>query len=580
MRRVLTFAVLALSLLSFRALTQQAPTTGGIEGMVVGSGSGQPIANAQVTLMMAQIGGLPPVGPLAAANATTATGIAPVTTGSDGKFAFKDLKPGTYRVAAAAMGFVRQEYGQRALNGSGRLLFVVAGQSIHDATIRITPSGTVSGRILDQNGQPATGAPVQLLRAVYNAQGKTYGRGGAATVDDRGNYRIFGVTPGLYTLMVGTQAAGIDLAMALRGNVVPTRPVRYSVTYYPNASKLDESAPIEVTAGNESSFDLRSTRETRTFHVRGRVINPTSGPFPQDLGMMLGFSNLAGGGGNAVIPTGFDPATGTFDVPNVPPGEFTIGIARAFAPGRGAAMPEQQAQRAMGFAASVPIHVTNADIDGLVLTLTPGITAQGKLIVEGQQVSAIPNLNQLRLNIRNVPFATGIGTPVSSPIAADGSFQVTALRAGDYRVELSASVPGFYVKSVKYGGEDVLGGRTFKISAGSFGPVEVVLKAGTQTVAGTVTDGQSRPVPGIGVVLIPAQRERLDLFRNTHTDQNGRFTLTDLIPGEYKVFSWDAVDTNAYMAPGFLEPYEQLGNAVSVRESSSSNVDVKLIPAR
>jgi hypothetical protein len=299
------------------------------------------------------------------------------------------------------------------------------------------------------------------------------------------------------------------------------------------------------------------------------------------MGMMLGFSNLFGGGGSAVIPGSFDPATGTFAVSNVPPGEFTIGIAKAMGPvgARGTPILEQQAQRAMGLAASVPIHVTNADIDGLVLTLTPGVTLQGKLMVEGQPISAVPNLGQLRLNVRNVILATGLGMPVSSTIAADGSFQVTAIREGEYRAQMSVNIPGFYVKSIKYGDEDILG-RTFKVTAGASGAVEVVLKAGTQTLAGTVTDGQSRPVPGIAVVLIPAQRERLDLFRNTHTDQAGKFTLTDLAPGEYKVFSWEAVETNAYMGPDFLQPYEHLGKAIAVAESSNSSVDVKLIPAQ
>jgi hypothetical protein len=204
---------------------------------------------------------------------------------------------------------------------------------------------------------------------------------------------------------------------------------------------------------------------------------------------------------------------------------------------------------------------------------------QGKLIVEGQPISAVPSLDRLRLIILNVAIVGGMTRPVSSTIDADGSFQVAGLREGEYRAQMSEIVPGFYVKSIKYAGEDVLG-RTFKIGAGASKEVEVVLKAGTQTIAGTVTDAQSKPVPGIAVVVIPAQRGNPDLFRNTHTDQAGKFAITDLPPGEYKVFSWEAVDTNAYMDPDFLKPYEHLGKAISVTPSSNSSVDVKLIPAQ
>ena len=103
------------------------------------------------------------------------------------------------------------------------------------------------------------------------------------------------------------------------------------------------------------------------------------------------------------------------------------------------------------------------------------------------------------------------------------------------------------------------------------------MKASAQTVSGKVTDSQSQPAPGIAVVFVPAQRERFDLFRNTNTDRAGKFTMTNLAPGEYKVFSWDGVDNNAYMDPDFLKPYEELGRAISVNESSNPSVDVKLI---
>ena len=50
MRRTLTLAVLALTFISTRSLPQQSPTTGSIEGIVVRSDNGEPIAGAQVQL--------------------------------------------------------------------------------------------------------------------------------------------------------------------------------------------------------------------------------------------------------------------------------------------------------------------------------------------------------------------------------------------------------------------------------------------------------------------------------------------------------------------------------------------------
>jgi hypothetical protein len=62
---------------------------------------------------------------------------------------------------------------------------------------------------------------------------------------------------------------------------------------------------------------------------------------------------------------------------------------------------------------------------------------------------------------------------------------------------------------------------------------------------------------------------------------NGRFTIPNVAPGEYKVFSWEALDgldVNPF-DPDVLEKYEPQGKSIRVAEASSQNVDVRLIPA-
>jgi len=564
MRRALPLAALALSLFSFSVLSQQAPISGSIEGIVVRADTNEPISNAQVTLT-------PVAEPL------PRVAIAPVITGADGKFFFKDLKPATYRVATITDSFNRLANGQRIPSDLGRLLFVEVGQSITDAKIRIAPAGAITGHILDENGQPATGATVQLIKTAYSLRGKIYQGAGAASVDDRGVFRIFAVPPGDYYLMAGTPPGALNL-IGPRANLP-----RFSVMYYPADSSLDDARTIEIKAGEESLFDMRLKRETKTFHVRGRVITPGGAPFPQNTGVGLGFRQL---GSFATINRpdsfSFDPATGTFDLANIPPGEFYVVIHQTPqpppGPGDAGPIPNPQASRAMELAASVPIRVTDADIDGLVITLAPGSRVRGNLIVEGAPISAVPNIDQLHLFIQP-PRLSGLAPPILSPIDANGSFQVSEMRDGDYISWTTLNSPGFYVHRIRYGGKEILG-TTFRFSSVDPGTFEVVLKASAQTVSGMVTDSQSRPVPGVSVVLIPFQRERIDLFRNTNSDRAGKFTMKDLAPGEYKVFSWESVDNSAYMDPDFLKPYEEFGKAIVVAEGSNSSVDLKLIPAQ
>jgi hypothetical protein len=73
-------------------------------------------------------------------------------------------------------------------------------------------------------------------------------------------------------------------------------------------------------------------------------------------------------------------------------------------------------------------------------------------------------------------------------------------------------------------------------------------------------------------------RTRLYDYKQTFTDQNGRYSLPSLAPGDYRLFSWESIESFAHYDPDFVQQYEQQGKIVHVPESSSQNVDVRLIP--
>src|SRR5438093_8545096 len=189
-------AVLAVFLVQCFSFAQQTQK-GSIEGVVVRAGTADVVAGAQVTLNRTFVPGGGPGGTTGAIAGGVVAGVVggvastgqtppppaasvpaqivpllpaaipPVTTDNSGKFSFKNLDAGAYRIMVAANGYVRQEYGQRALNGQGTPVFLTAGQTLQDLAVRLIPAGTVRGRILEESGQPAWGAPVQLLRVAY-----------------------------------------------------------------------------------------------------------------------------------------------------------------------------------------------------------------------------------------------------------------------------------------------------------------------------------------------------------------------------------------------------------------------------
>ena len=210
--------------------------------------------------------------------------------------------------------------------------------------------------------------------------------------------------------------------------------------------------------------------------------------------------------------------------------------------------------------------------------MTNPVSARGRIVIEGQ-TAAIPSVGQMRLMLTpasSIERIANLGQPVSSPPAADGTFQVTGLREGEYYVRFSA--PGNYVKSIRFGGVDVVS-APLRFDGKVSGTFEVILRPSTARITGIVVDGQSRPVSGIQVVAVPSQRARTDLYRVASTGADGRFTFPSMPVDDYRLFSWDSIPNGEYYDPAFIRRYETSGTVVHVAESTTQEVSVRLIPA-
>jgi hypothetical protein len=151
---------------------------GSIEGVVLNSITNRPIAGAQLTATkLASPRNAPAAGPAQGGivtgvlggvigagtqvttvmpNGVPAAQISPVRTDVAGHFIFRDLEAGTYQLRASAEGYAQQDYNQRPGGQSGMMLSVnlTDGQALKDAVFRLTPGGTLSGRITGSSGEP------------------------------------------------------------------------------------------------------------------------------------------------------------------------------------------------------------------------------------------------------------------------------------------------------------------------------------------------------------------------------------------------------------------------------------------
>jgi Carboxypeptidase regulatory-like domain len=563
-----------------------------IEGTVVRIGTGEAV-RARVTVARA-VGGqtgqsipLTPGTPLPnlppGATLGPATSIAPnanpgVMTDEQGRFIIKDLDAGSYRLTIAANGYARQEYGQRITGGQGTPINLAAGQVLKDVVIRMTPAGTVTGRITDDFGQPAVGAQVQLVRGSYGPQGqRTFQSAGSTRTNDRGEYRLYWVTPGRYFLNAGS-AQGTARPFELGGIDSPNGVQEsYASMYYPGVIDIKEAATVEVVSGTESSAIDFSIPRQRLFRISGRVIDSRTGQRPDFVSIILGSRSLTGGGFTNSSTQNYNAATGTFEIRNVAPGTYTVSaqIADANQPQQ-PVPPFSGPPRPFGTAS---VTVSNSDVENVALTIMSGVTIPGRLVLEAEPLTKLATLDRMRVQLSFTDGVTPLGRPQpqAQPINADGTFRVDNVMPDQYRVNVAFLPPDVYVKEIRFDQEDVLN-KPLLFSGSVSTPIDVVLSAKAGELQGTITNDK-QALPGIQAVLVPDQhRDRIDLFKTAITDQTGRFTIRGIPPGDYKVFAWEAIEQFAYFDPELLRRFEAQGKPVRVLESDKQTIEVKVIP--
>jgi len=440
-------AVLALLQSPFSPTGQDARPA--IEGVVVRAGTGESLANAQVTLIRA------------VASATAARGAsddetsntAQTITDRNGRFAFKSIAPGSYRIIAARNGYARQEYGQRVFGGPGRVVTIAAGHSVETITIGLTPAGTVSGAVRDLSGEAITGLQVQLLRQVYNASGqRTFVTAGTDQTDDRGEYRVFWVTPGRYLLVVSPSAAARAVASVGAQSVNEVQENRFPPTFFPGTIDVAQASPIDVRPGEElNGIDVSVSRQA-LYRIRGKVIDPRTGQPPRTASVTIVPR------GSAAPPVAlfgsaspYNPSDGSFELRDVAPGAYWVratvtaasadSILTANAAGRSLADIFTESVNADRRVVQVAADVAGSDVDGLMITVAAGASIRGRLRVEGQALAALGNLDRLQVTLR--PATTGTSSNRHRPVSADGVFlhaKVQIVRLKVAREELNKAI--------------------------------------------------------------------------------------------------------------------------------------------
>lgn len=515
-----------------------------IEGTVLDAATGE--ALKKVNLVARALGG----------NSTGSNAVSDAA----GHFKMEGIDPGRYTLMANRTGFVNQTYGAKAANRPGTTLTLAPGQNMKEIVFKLTPQGVITGRVLDEDGDPMANVMLQCQRYMYRGGKKQLMPAGAANTNDLGEYRMFGLAPGKYYL--SAQYRGFDFNVNVP-NARKDYEEGYAPVYYPNSLTADAAAPLEVTAGAQiRGIDLTLTK-TRAVRIRGQVISSVNNKAIRNSNVSLvPRDNSSISMMNRNFARSFDQK-GNFELHNVLPGAYFV-IA-------------QMVEDNKPFMARTSLDIGASNIDDLRVVVNPMAEINGRVIVEdnADTKGAVFNVN---LESRNPgPFGGAGGGQAKD----DGSFTIRNVAPDSFTVNVFGFRDNFYLKTVRFGDNDVTDSGVDFTQGAPPGEFTVILSAAGGQVDGTVQNDKSEPATGAMVVLVPAAEKRgiNRLYKNVSTDQNGNFSLKGIAPGEYKLFAWEQVESGSYQDPDFLKPFESKGESVTIKENSHENKQLKLIPA-
>lgn len=458
-------------------------------------------------------------------------------TDGDGHFSFNGLPAGKFQLHATKPGIGTGSYG-----GDLPEWLTLADGEKKRIEIGLFRQSSISGTVADTDGDPLMNAEVSVYREGYPRGTRDLIPGSVARTNDRGEFRLSSLMPGKYY---------VAAAKEQRGNLAQT----YVRQFYGGATDWKRAIALKVGSGEEiRGIDIH-LMEVRLIHLRGRL----TGVPEQSEGQVTIHMTSAGEGGRRMFGSAAGPPEYRLDMPEVSPGSYYL-------------TAELQAGSKRYFALQKLDLVE--DPGEITVALAPGVDLKGRVTLEGETSEPVKSF---RVNLTRGDGIVRDQRDVSAKTAPNGTYTLEQVPPGIWDIGVSPISKGGYLKSMRLGKQDVLT-EEMEITASTDAPLNIVVSTRGAMVEGQVQADVRAMVP---VVLVPNGKLRsvISLYEAAPADNEGKFKMTGVAPGQYKIFAFERMPAGGFRNPELIGKLDRLGAPVEIAEGAHVEANPKLITA-
>jgi Carboxypeptidase regulatory-like domain len=505
-----------------------------IAGTVVSSLTGTPLGKARVTLT----------------DTADRRNYAFIITTENGRFTFAPFYRGKFSLQGARRGFITAAYEQHEQFSTA----IVTGTDFNteDLVLRLTPLAVLSGKVLDETGDPVRKANVTLYMESHQAGMNRTVPVGADSTDDEGYYEFAALAPGNYFVSVSAQPwyaihsfSPQPRANNLPPTVSPSLDVAYPTTFNNGATDSEGATAITIHGGDHLQVDVHVS-PVSVLHLIFRA--PQDEKQGQGVSMPV-FEKRVFDSAEYVNSEGMRPISpGVYEMTGIPAGKYSVRM------------------QGSGFRQSQQFNEMNLVKDGQELDVAQSVPgASVKLTVK--MPAGEPSPKQLNIALQDSRMQV-VAFQAVDP-AGEAAFDDIA--AGKYSILVFSPNKRYsVVRTVSSGVETP--GRDLSAASGSNLSLTVFLAAGVVSVEGFVKRA-GKASSGVMVALIPKDpQSHLDMFRRDQSDSDGSFVLRDVIPGTYTLIAVEDAWGFPWQQPDALKRYLEHGQNLTVGELMTNSV--------